>query len=148
MTIKAPRDFWSGLIFCGLGIAFALIARNYQIGSAMRMGPGYFPIILGLLLALSGLILVGRSFVVEGPPVPRLRFTALAIVVASLLLFGVVYHWLGLVPAVIALVFASTLAGRELRPKEALGLAALLAFLSAVVFVVLLKLPLRLGPDF
>lgn len=148
MRIKAPRDFWSGAIFGGLGLAFALIAQGYRFGTSMHMGPGYFPAILGGLLAFLGAILLLRSFVLEGPPVPPIRIGGMAIVVGSIVLFGFIYDLSGLVPAIIALVVASSFAGREFRLVESLSLAAVLCVMTVLIFVTFLKLPLRIGFGF
>ena len=61
MTIRAPKDFWSGVMFCGFAVAFVLAARGYSFGNAGRMGPGYFPLLLAGVLAGLGAILIVRS---------------------------------------------------------------------------------------
>jgi hypothetical protein len=72
MHIKSPRDFWAGLMFIGFGLFFAIWAMvNYQMGTAVRMGPAYFPTVLGGMLAVLGLIVFAGSFTMDGTPVPR-----------------------------------------------------------------------------
>ncbi len=66
MRIRAPKDFWSGVMFCGFAAVALLAAQGYSLGTAGKMGPGYFPLLLGLVLALLGLILVGRSVLIDG----------------------------------------------------------------------------------
>ena len=66
MKIKAPRDFWAGLMFIAFGLGFLIVSQNYSMGTAVRMGPAYFPTILGGLLAFLGLIVLGQSFTVSG----------------------------------------------------------------------------------
>lgn len=63
MQIKNGKDFWAGLMFIGFGLAFVLIARNYPMGSAVRMGPAYFPTVLGGMLAVLGAMVFFRAFV-------------------------------------------------------------------------------------
>jgi len=63
MRIKNGRDFWAGLMFIGFGLGFMLVARNYPMGSAVRMGPAYFPTVLGALLAILGAMVFFRAFV-------------------------------------------------------------------------------------
>src|SRR3954453_22205924 len=69
MTIRAPKDFWAGVMFCGFAAIGILAAKGYSLGSAGKMGPGYFPLLLGIVLAAMGVILMARSVVVEGEPV-------------------------------------------------------------------------------
>jgi hypothetical protein len=63
MHIKNGRDFWAGLMFIGFGLGFMLVARNYPMGSAVRMGPAYFPTVLGGMLAVLGAMVLFRAFV-------------------------------------------------------------------------------------
>ena len=65
MRIRAPKDFWSGVMFCGFAAAAILAARGYSLGTAGKMGPGYFPLLLGGLLAALGAMLIGRSLVLN-----------------------------------------------------------------------------------
>jgi len=67
MRIKNPKDFWAGLMFIGTGVFFAVFAyANYQMGTAVRMGPAYFPFLLGGLLAFLGLLVFIEGFALEG----------------------------------------------------------------------------------
>ena len=63
MHIKNGKDFWAGLMFIGFGLGFTLVAQNYPMGSAVRMGPAYFPTVLGGLLAVLGAMVFFRAFV-------------------------------------------------------------------------------------
>jgi hypothetical protein len=146
MQIKAPKDFWAGLMFVGFGLGFALVARNYPMGTAVKMGPAYFPTILGVLLAILGLILVLRSFAIGGDKVPRLYFRPLIVLVTALALFGFMLRPVGLIAAVLTLVAVSTFAGTKPKVKTVLLLAVFLAAFSALVFHYGLGLPLKLWP--
>src|SRR5471032_214492 len=97
MTIRAPKDFWSGLMFLAFAAVALLSARGYSLGSAGKMGPGYFPLLLGLVLALIGAILVARSFVIQGERVGRLSVLPLMAVVLGVCLFAFSIETLGLV---------------------------------------------------
>ena len=97
MKIRAPKDFWSGVMFCGFAVVAILAARGYSLGAAGKMGPGYFPLLLGGLLAALGGILIGRSLVLSGEPVPRFHLVPLAVIAAAICLFGVMIEPLGLV---------------------------------------------------
>jgi len=147
MRISAPKDFWSGLMFIAFAAVALLAARGYSLGSAGKMGPGYFPLLLGLVLALIGAILVARAFVLQGEGIGRLSILPLAVVALAVYLFAFSIETLGLVAAVAAVTIVSALANRkEFRPLEAGLLAAALATFAAGVFVYALRLPLPLWP--
>ena len=99
MHIRAPKDFWSGVMFIAFAATALLAARGYSLGAAGKMGPGYFPILLGSVLAFTGLILVVRSFVIVGEAVPRIRIMPLAIVTVAVVLFGVRMFLAAMIPA-------------------------------------------------
>jgi len=146
MKIKAPRDFWAGLMFIGFGLAFALIAQNYQMGTAVRMGPAYFPTLLGGLLVILGLAIFLQSFVVQGESVKRFYFKPLILLVLSLVLFGLLLKPLGLVLATGILVVVGALGGFDFRWKEVVILFVVLAIFSVLVFVKGLGLPIPVWP--
>ena len=148
LKIKNPKDFWSGLMFLGVGLFFALWAAvNYQMGSAVRMGPAYFPAVLGGLLAVLGFVILGGSFAVQGPKVPRLHFRPLFMVLASCIAYGYLMKPLGMVLATAAMVVIAALGGHEFRWKEVALLALALVVFSVLVFVKALSLPFPLWPD-
>ena len=104
MQVRAWKDFWSGLFFLAVGAAFALLSRNYSFGVPQRMGPGYFPMLLGGALALLGLFIAGRAFFREGEPVPRIHLRPFFAVMAAVGLFAMLLRPLGLVAATAILV--------------------------------------------
>lgn len=146
--IRKPRDFWSGAVFFGLGVAAALIAMDYGLGTARKMGPGYFPLALGILLALIGLALVARSLVgSREPPLPAFKWAPLAMVIGAVMLFGLIVRGAGLVPAVLLIAVASARASGSFRLLPALLIGAGAAFFSWALFVFALGLPLAtFGP--
>ncbi len=77
--IRAPKDFWSGLLCIAVAAAFIIQARSLAMGTASRMGPGYFPTMLALVLAGVGAILIARSFSITGEKEPRLNLAPLFI---------------------------------------------------------------------
>src|SRR4030066_214239 len=111
MPIRNPKGFWSGLLFLGVGGAVVLLARNYQLGSALKMGPGYFPTALGGLLAVVGLIAVARSFIRPGTAIEPFHWRLLLIVLGATLLFGVLVRNAGLIAAVAVLGLTAAPAG-------------------------------------
>ena len=143
----ASKDFWSGVIFLAVGTFFVVQSRNYQIGTAMQMGPAYFPSVLGVLLALIGLALVVRALIKPGLAVGRLAYGKVALVTFATVLFALLLRRTGLIVALILLVLISAYASRRFRWPATLILAAALAVGSAILFVQLLQLPLPLlGP--
>ena len=147
MPIRNPKDFWSGLLFLGVGGAVVLLARNYQLGSALKMGPGYFPTALGGLLAVVGLIAVARSFIRPGTAIEPFHWRLLLIVLGATLLFGVLVRNAGLIAAVAALVLTAAAASVYFRWRVAIALAVGLVIFSVIVFVKALGLPMPLiGP--
>src|SRR5205085_8179104 len=80
MRIRAPKDFWSGVMFCSFAAVAILAARGYSLGTTGRMGPGYFPLLLGFVLGALGVVLIARSFALEGEHVARLHILPLLII--------------------------------------------------------------------
>ena len=89
LKIKSPEDFWSGLMFVAFGIAAMYMSRNYPMGSALRMGPGYFPTWLGGIMTFIGAIVFGRSFYLKGEGLTAWSFRPLLVLVFSIAFFGV-----------------------------------------------------------
>ncbi len=123
MRIRAPKDFWSGVMFCGFAVVGILAARGYSLGSAGRMGPGYFPLLLSGVLGALGLLLIGRSVVIDGEPLPHSRLFPLAVLVAAVCLFGALIEPVGLVGALAVLTLLSAWAGPQFRWPEAVALS-------------------------
>jgi hypothetical protein len=146
MRIRSPSDFWCGLLFVAAGIAVVVLAQNYRIGTAARMGPGYFPTMLGSLLAVLGVSLSVPAFVTSGDGVQRFHLRPLLFVLLGVAAFGVTLPYLGFAAAVIVLVVVSGFADPDLRPMETATVAAFLVIFSILIFVVLLGLPIRLWP--
>jgi putative tricarboxylic transport membrane protein len=147
MRIRAPKDFWSGVMFCGFAVVAVLAARGYSLGSAGKMGPGYFPLLLGFVLGALGVVLIARSVVLEGEPIARLQLWPLLIIAVAVCLFGALIEPLGLVVALAALIALSAWAGPQFRWQETLALAAALIVFSIGVFVYALGLPLNVWPS-
>ncbi len=147
MRIRAPKDFWAGVMFFGFAMVAVLAARGYSLGSAGRMGPGYFPLLLGLVLGGLGVLLIGRSLVLDGEPVPRFHVVPLAIIAVAVCLFGLAIEPLGLVVALAILIVLSAWAGPQFRLIETAALALALIAFSVGVFVYALGLTLNIWPS-
>ena len=159
MGIKSQKDFFSGLMFMIVGIAFAWGATNYKIGDSARMGPGYFPLMLGVLLAVLGAVITFKSMVVEtvdGEKVGSWAWKPLFFIICANLMFGLMLGGLpsikfpafGLIIAIYALTLIAALAGDEFKIKEVLVLATVLAVMSYLAFILLLKLQFPVWPAF
>ena len=147
MKIKSPKDFWSAVMFVGFGVFFmAWSLTHYQMGTAVRMGPGYFPTVLGGLLTVLGLIVLAGSLAIEGPAVPQFHFRPLIFITVGVVLYGYLMKPLGLVGATAALVFVSAYGGHEFKWREVLILFAILFVFSWLVFVKGLTLPFPIWP--
>ena len=159
MNIKSQKDFFSGLMFMAVGIAFAWGATTYTVGTGARMGPGYFPLMLGILMAILGAIVTFKSLVVEtedGEKIGKWAWKPLFYIIAANLVFGVLLGGLpsikvpamGLIAAIYALTFISSMAGDEFKFKEVLVLSTVLAVMSYLAFVLVLKLQFPVWPAF
>jgi hypothetical protein len=159
VKIKSQKDFYSGLLYTVVGAAFAYGATSYNVGTAARMGPGYFPLLLGSLLAIIGGIIIFKSLVVETPTGDRVGSWAwkpLSFIIAGNLLFGVLlgglpsikFPAMGLIVAIYGTTLVVSMAGDKFKLKEVLILATVLSVLSYLAFIVLLKLQFPVWPSF
>ena len=159
MKIKSQKDFFSGLMFTVVGAAFAYGATSYSVGTGRRMGPGYFPLLLGVILAILGAIVMFKSLVVETPSGDKIGAWAwkpLSLIIAANLLFGVMIGGLpsiglppmGLIAGIFALTIVASLAGDTFNLKEVLVLSVILSIGSYAAFILLLKLQFPVWPTF
>lgn len=151
MKIKSERDFWSGVMFLAIGIAFAWGATTYSFGSSARPGPGYFPFGLGILLALLGAFTLFEALTIEtedGEKVGAIAWKPLGYIVGTVAIFGWALPHLGMFIALPILIVVAALAGDEFHWGEALLNAALLTVFSWIIFIWGLKLTIPLKPSF
>ena len=151
MKIKSEKDFWSGLMFMLVGVAFAWGATNYSFGSSARPGPAYFPFGLGVLMAILGGMVLFKALTFEvegGDKIGPWAWKPLGVIVFAVASFGWALPNLGMYIALPLLVFVSAFAGDEFRWKEALVNAAVLLGGCWVIFIWGLKLTIPLLPKF
>ena len=159
MNIKSQKDFFAGLMFMGVGVAFAWGATTYNVGTGARMGPGYFPLMLGVLLALIGAVITFKALVVEtvgGDKIGKWAWKPLFYIIAANLVFGILLAGLpsikfpafGMIVAIYALTFIASMAEPGWKFKTTLILATVLAVGSYVAFVLALKLQFPVWPSF
>jgi hypothetical protein len=159
MRIKSQKDFFAGLMFTIVGAAFGFGASTYTVGNGARMGPGYFPLMLGVVLALLGGFIIFESLVVEtedGEKIGSWAWRPLCFIIGANILFGLLLGGLpklgippmGLIIGIFGLTFVAALAGDEFKAKEVAILATVLAIGSYCAFVLLLKLQFPVWPSF
>ena len=159
MGIKSQKDFFAGLLFLVVGIAFALGARTYNVGTGARMGPGYFPLMLGVVMALLGAVEIVKALIIGtegGDKIGKWAWRPIAFVLGANLAFGVLLGGLpsikvpamGMILAIYALTIIASMAGEKFKLKDVLILATILAVGSYLAFIVLLKLQIPVWPSF
>jgi len=146
MRIQSKKDFYAGLLFTFFGFVTLLLARRYPVGTASRMGSGYFPYMLGGALALIGLFIVVRALWVRGEPIPPWSLRPLLFVTGSVIGFALLVRPLGLILATLTLIIASSLGNTELRMGEVAILCLVLVGMAVVLFAWGLGIPFNIWP--
>ncbi len=157
--IKSQKDFYSGLMFMLIGGAFAWGATSYSVGTGARMGPGYFPLLLGIVWAVLGAGILFYSLVEhteDGEPVGKFAWRPIVFVLGANIAFGILLAGLpkfgipamGLILAIYALVIIASMAGDRFVLRDVLILATILSVGSYLAFIVLLKLQMPVWPTF
>lgn len=150
MQIRNQQDFWSGVMFTVAGLAFAVFARQYEMGTAQRMGPAFFPTVLGLLLAGLGVIVGIKSLAGETQDgkIQKFHFDALGWVLGAVVLFGALLRPAGLIAALVALIVVSAFGSHDFKLRDTALLTVGLVILVLVVFIWGLKLTIPVWPLF
>jgi len=159
VSIKSQKDFFSGLMFMVVGGGFAWGATTYNVGTGARMGPGYFPLVLGIVLAVLGAAITFKALVVEtetGDKIGAWAWRPIFFVLGANLLFGVLLGGIpklglpsmGLIAAIYGLTIVASLAGERFKLRDVLILATILAVGSYLAFIMLLKLQMQVWPSF
>ena len=147
---RAVTDILAGLIFVAFGLAFAITSLSYELGTPLRMGPGYFPLALGGILVLLGLLIMGKGFIPGAGAEERLGsvpWRALFLIVLAVLFFGLTVRGLGLVPATAVTALLTALASYRTSILAAVAIAAGLTVLCVLIFLLALQLRLpTFGP--
>ena len=159
MKIKSHKDFFSGLMFLGIGVAFVWGASTYRMGVADRMGPGYFPLLLGILMTVLGILITLKSLALKSKNEGRVGAWAwkpLFFILAANVAFGILLVGLpsfnlpatGMIAAIYVLTFIASMAGRKVKLSHTLILATVLAAISYLAFILLLNLQIPVWPAF
>jgi hypothetical protein len=160
MKIGHPKDFWGGVLFAVIGLAFAVIARGvpglpfipgYTMGTPARMGPGFFPFWLGMILVGLGVFVaamgVRKAKAGEKAELEKFHWGPILYVLVAIVLFGVLLKPVGMLLSGMALIVVASFGSHEFKWREIIGLGVFLVIFTALVFVVGLKLPIPLCPD-
>ncbi|TXL68390.1 tripartite tricarboxylate transporter TctB family protein [Zeimonas arvi] len=150
MRLRNQQDFWAGVMFTLIGVLFAFFSTSYEVGTAARMGPGYFPLLLGILLALLGLIIGWRSFAASHPKstLARTGWREILLILGSVALFGATLSTLGMVIAIVLLILVASIASHEFTWKGTILSIVVLLIMSELVFVKGLELQFPVWPTF
>lgn len=153
MNIKNQKDFWAGILFAAFGIFFIITAQENELGTAARMGPAYFPTLLGACLTALGLICSLKGLLFgspdpEGGRVAPFNWRILGLILGSIALFCVLLDFTGFVIALAAMIIVCSIAGGEFRTKEVFVLIIVLAAICWTVFVYLLGMVIPVIPPF
>jgi Tripartite tricarboxylate transporter TctB family len=146
--LLSSKDFWGGLMLIALGVAAVLVARGYAFGTVLRMGPGYFPTMLGIILVLFGLCVFAQGLRNPEPMEGGWSMRALIVLPVAFALFGFLMDRAGFVPALAVLIVASAAASSSFRLVEVALMTAVLTAACVAVFIWGLGLPYRLIAGF
>lgn len=142
--IRSPKDFCAGLIYVVIGFVAIWLGRELPMGTAIKMGPAYFPTVLGSILALIGIISLVRAFVQQGEPIPKFAWRPLLLITAATVVFGLLVRGAGFVVALPIFIIMTAYASVHFRWVPTLIMAAVATFLCAMVFIKGLGVPLPL----
>jgi putative tricarboxylic transport membrane protein len=142
IRVRNAKELCTGGIYIAFGLSAVIVALDYDMGRAVKMGPAYFPTVLGGLLILVGIISVARSFLQPGTPIGDFTFKGLTLVMVSVIVFGLIVKGMGLAIALPVLVMISAFASHQFRWVPSLSLAAGLTLFCVLVFIKGLGVPL------
>lgn len=144
LVIRSPRDFGAALLIVAIGAAGLYFGSDLSIGSASRMGPGYFPRIVCWCIIALGSVVGLRSIAIRGPAIERMQLRPIAVILLAALVFGYAIEELGLIMASLAAMLLAPYAKRNTKFRDALLLSIGLTAFAAIVFVGALGQPLPL----
>ena len=153
MTLRNAKDFWSGVLFAAAGLFFIVTVQELRLGTAARMGPAYFPTILGGILTVLGLMLMIRGFLarVVNPQEHRVEpfhWRILGFILGSVLVFSLILNSCGVIVATGAMIFIAACAEKKIHVKETLAVVIVLNFIVWVTFVYAIGMQIPVLPKF
>ncbi len=150
MKIKNRKDFWAGVMFIIFGAFFAILGSQYRIGTAAKMGPGYFPALLGVIVILLGIAISAISLTTKEIDRKAIKFgwSSLFLILGAVVLFGLLLRPSGLILSLYILIAISSYASKKFSWKSMLLNATVLILICVAIFAWALKLELSLWPSF
>ncbi len=150
MKIRNQRDFWSGVLFVITGVLFMILSRQYQFGTAAKMGPGFFPTVLGGIMTLLGVMLVVPAMSAKSPEikVDRIDFKVIGVILLAVAVYAATLPTLGFIVSLFLLIFISSMASHEFTLKTTAISSVTLLIFSWLVFVKGLELQFPFLPTF
>ena len=147
MRVRHQQDLFAGLLFIAIAAGALWVARDYPLGTAVRMNSGYFPRVLCLMLGALGLYVAGRSLVIDGPAVTRIKLRPVVLITLGVVLFAASIQTLGVVVATVLLTLVGGYASPRVRLVEMAAAAAVLALVTVAIFIWGLGLPIPVWPE-
>ena len=150
LRVRNPQDFWCGVFFVALGVVAIYASKNYPMGTALEMGPGYFPVWLGGIMIGFGLVIGGSSLRLSGDANQGLAlgewaFRPWIVLTTTLVIYALMMDWgAGFVPSLMVLVIGCAMAHKDVRWRETIVLSVLVTAASVAIFSFGLDLPYRL----
>ncbi len=150
MQLKNHRDLWSGVMFAIIGIIFMILSKQYAIGTSAKMGPGYFPMVLGGLLTLIGLLIAAGAFAksAHNLKLSPVGWRELSLILVSVAAFAFLLGKLGMVLSVTVMILIAAVASHEFKLKDTLISIVVLVLLAYLMFVKGLELQFPVWPKF
>jgi hypothetical protein len=146
--MRLTKDLLAGLMFCAFGVGAAVVARDYNFGSLSRMGSGFFPIVIGLGIAMLGSIITARALLKpeSSDPLGNIELRPVFFIAIAIIVFGFLIDDWGLVAALVALIVLARFAGYEGSPIEVAIMVVVLSAVAIAIFVFALNIRLNLWP--
>ena len=138
VRVKSPQDIGAGVVFLLIGVAGIYFGSDLAFGTAARMGPGYFPVLLSGLIIVVGLVVGFKGLTIEGPPIEPVQLRPISFIIAAILIFGFLIERIGLALTAILLTIFAAYARPEVKLSETILLGVGLALFTVVVFVYVL----------
>jgi hypothetical protein len=147
--MRLTKDVLSGLMFCAFGLGAVVVSRDYNFGSLGRMGAGFFPTVVGLIIAALGAVIIAQAVLKpdSSEQVDRIGLRPVFFLSVAIVLFGILISDFGLIASLIALIVVARFAGHEGSSLEVMTMVAVLTVVAIAVFVYALNIQLNLWPS-
>lgn len=144
LKVRSPQDLGAGVLFLLIGAAGLYFGRDLQFGTSRSMGPGYFPTIISWLVMIIGIVVAGRSLVLDGPPIERIRIRPILMLMLAIAVFGFLIAQIGVVITAALMIVVAAYARPDVKLVETLVFAAAVTLVVVLLFVYGLGQPMPL----